>query len=204
MSAPPPGTLRVHRYDTPTSALVTLVGDIEPDTMPLLRESLEGRLHDGVRTIDVDLAPVISCSFSGLDALLAASQHAAMAGVALRLHLPRPSLARLFDLTGTGFLVTGLACGRLQPPPAADPAGDRTRASWCVCCEPERQYAPPPPLPVPLCLPLPVALPVPLSLPPPVPVPLSLPVPLPLLLPVPVSLPVAVFLPTPVAVGGMR
>lgn len=107
-----PGLSAAPGADTPTSALVTLVGDLEPDAMPLLREALEGRLHDGVRTIDVDLAPVTYCGFSGLDALLGASQHAGMAGVALRLHQPPWSLTRLFDLIGTGFLVTGLACGR--------------------------------------------------------------------------------------------
>ncbi|TDT97971.1 anti-anti-sigma regulatory factor [Streptomyces sp. 846.5] len=188
MSAPHPGTPSVHRHDTPTSALVTLVGDIGPDTMPLLREALEGRLHDGVRTIDVDLTSITGCGFSGLDALLSASQHAGMAGVALRLHLhlPPPSLARLFDLTGTGFLVTGLACGRLQPL-TADP-GHRTRASWCTCCEPERQYATPlQPVPLPPPVPLPESLPVPVSLPLPAPVPLPPPVPLPM----------------PVAVGGI-
>ena len=135
--------LTVHRHDTPTSALVTLVGDIDAGSVPLLRASLEGRLHDGVRTIDVDLIPVTYCGFSGIDALLGASQHAVAAGVSLRLHSPPPLLAGFFELTGTGSLVTGLPVGRLQPPVLADPATGHPAPApaSCFCCRVEGYFA---------------------------------------------------------------
>jgi anti-sigma B factor antagonist len=107
MPAAQPQNLTVHRHDTPTSALVTLVGGIDADSVPLLCASLEGRLHDGVRTIDVDLVPVTHCGIGGIDALLGASQHAVAAGVSLRLHSPPPLLAGPFELTGTGCRVEG-------------------------------------------------------------------------------------------------
>ena len=138
---PAPPTLTVRRHDTATSALVTLIGAIGPDSVPVLRETLEGRLHDGIRTIDVDLVPVSDCGISGLDAFLGASQHATAAGVSLRLHSPPPLLDRLFALTGTGLLLAGLAVGRLRPPTLIDPAtGHPTRES-CACCEAERLFA---------------------------------------------------------------
>jgi anti-anti-sigma regulatory factor len=138
---PAPQPFAVRRHDTATSALVTLIGDIGPDSVPPLRATLEGRLHDGIRTIDIDLVPVTDCGISGLDALLGASQHAAAAGVSLRLHSPPPFLGRLLELTGTGFLLTGLAVGRLRPPALIDPATGYPTGETCVCCEAERLFA---------------------------------------------------------------
>ncbi|MHA6764962.1 STAS domain-containing protein [Streptacidiphilus sp. PAMC 29251] len=97
--------LTVRRQDTPTSALVTLVGEIDLDALPLLRDALESRLSDGVLTIDVDLAGLSFCDVSGLGGFLGASDHASAAGVSLLLHEPGPALVRLLRLTGTGFLL---------------------------------------------------------------------------------------------------
>jgi anti-sigma B factor antagonist len=109
MAAPDPPRLTVHRHDTATSVLVTLVGEIDLDTVPLLREALESRLHDGVRTVDVCLAAVSFCDVSGVTALVAASQHTVAAGVSLLFHDPGRAMVRLLDLTGTGFLLGGAA-----------------------------------------------------------------------------------------------
>jgi len=97
--------LSCYRYDTAASASITLAGEIDLDTAPLLRAALELRLHDGVSRVDVDLSAVSFCDASGLNVFLAVSRHAAAAGVSLRLREPDRALVRLFDLAGCGFLL---------------------------------------------------------------------------------------------------
>ncbi|MER5461967.1 STAS domain-containing protein [Streptomyces sp. NPDC002668] len=108
--------LNVYRHDRGSRALLTLAGEIDLDTVPLVRESLEECLHGGIRTIDVDLTPVTFCDCSGLNAFLRASQLTTAAGGSLRLHYPPPLTARLIDLTDSGFLLRGLPFGHLVPP----------------------------------------------------------------------------------------
>ncbi|MFF1901570.1 STAS domain-containing protein [Streptomyces sp. NPDC058206] len=100
--------LNVYRHDRRKRALITLAGEIDFDTAPLVRESLEVCLRDGIRIIDVDLTTVTFCDCSGLNAFLQASQQTAGAGGSLQLHYPPPLMARLVDLTGSGFLFRGL------------------------------------------------------------------------------------------------
>ncbi|MFD9224733.1 STAS domain-containing protein [Streptomyces sp. NPDC060064] len=107
--------LTIHRHDSESRALITLAGEIDLETAPLVRETLKRCLRDGIRTVDIDLAPVSFCDCSGLNAFLEASQHATTAGGALQLHYPPPTLARLVELTGSGFLLRGLP--DLQGPP---------------------------------------------------------------------------------------
>ncbi|MFI1401123.1 STAS domain-containing protein [Streptomyces sp. NPDC020681] len=97
--------LKVYRHDRESRALLTLAGEIDLDTAPLVRASLEECLRDGIRTIDVDLTPVTFCDCSGLNAFLHASYQTAAAGGSLQLHYPAPPVARLFDLTDCGFLL---------------------------------------------------------------------------------------------------
>ncbi|MHA6757997.1 STAS domain-containing protein [Streptacidiphilus sp. PAMC 29251] len=134
----------VRRYDTITSALIVLVGDIDLDTAPLLHDALEARLHDGVRTVTVDLAGVTFCDLSGIDAFLGASQHAAAAGVSLCLYDPRPALGKLLDLTGSDFLLRCTPLGDLRPPVLFDLARGFPSQAYCVCCEAKRQSTQPP------------------------------------------------------------
>ncbi|MEU0398608.1 STAS domain-containing protein, partial [Streptomyces sp. NPDC006208] len=108
--------LNVHRHDRESRALITLAGEIDLDTAPLVRESLEGCLRDGIRTIDIDLIAVTFCDCSGLNAFLHASQQITAAGGSLQLHHPPAPVARLVELTGSGFLLLGLPFGRLAAP----------------------------------------------------------------------------------------
>ena len=129
--------LAVQRFDTPTSALVTLTGEIDLDAVPMMREALESRLHDGIRTVDVDLAAVTFCDVTGIGSLLGAAQHAFAAGVSLLLHEPTAATVRLLDLTGTRFLLTGLTVEHLRPLYTAS-AGPRPGAEEpCPCCAAE-------------------------------------------------------------------
>ncbi|MGX5186190.1 STAS domain-containing protein [Streptomyces avermitilis] len=114
--------LTVYRQDRRHRALVTLAGEIDLEAAPLVRASLERCLHDGIRTIDVDLTLVTFCDCSGLNAFLHASQQTIVAGGALQLHYPPPILVLLLDLTGSGFLLLGVPFEHLPPPPGEVPA----------------------------------------------------------------------------------
>ncbi|MFE0516807.1 STAS domain-containing protein [Streptomyces sp. NPDC058964] len=99
--------LTLYRHDRHSRALITLAGEIDLATEHLVRASLERCLHDGIRTIDVDLTTVTFCDVTGLNAFLHAARATAGAGASLRLHHPPPALARLIALTGSGPLLLG-------------------------------------------------------------------------------------------------
>lgn len=104
MPLPP---LDIYRHDRKTRALITLAGEIDLETVPLMRTALERCLRDGVRTIDVDLTPVTFCDCSGLNAFIETFLRTTAAGGTLRLHYPPPMLAWMIELSGSGFLLLG-------------------------------------------------------------------------------------------------
>jgi anti-sigma B factor antagonist len=112
--------LNVHRHDHTTRALITLAGEIDLATAPLVRAALAECLHDGIRTTDVDLTEVTFCDASGLNAFLTASGLATEAGTILRLHHPPPIMARIIEITGSGFLLHELHT--VRPPSRRFPA----------------------------------------------------------------------------------
>ncbi|MEV0735133.1 STAS domain-containing protein [Streptomyces sp. NPDC050549] len=116
MPLPP---LTVHRHDRTTKALITLAGEIDLESAPMVRVSLEQCLHDGMREVDVDLAHVTFCDCSGLNVLLRAAQQTEVLGGTLRLHHPPSTLLRILDVVGDGSLLLGPSSGR-PPPPLAD------------------------------------------------------------------------------------
>ncbi|MER5213176.1 STAS domain-containing protein [Streptomyces sp. NPDC002838] len=114
--------LTVYRHDRRKRALITLAGEIDLESAPLVRVSLERCLQDGIRTIDVDLTPVTFCDCSGLNAFLRAAQQTTVVGGTLRLHHPPTTLARILDLADCGFLLLGLPFGHPPPPLGDNPA----------------------------------------------------------------------------------
>ncbi|WP_019073851.1 STAS domain-containing protein [Streptomyces hokutonensis] len=111
--------LTVHRHDRRTRALLTLAGEIDLESAPLVLVYLERCLRDGMRAIDVDLASVTFCDCSGLNTFLRAAQQSEALGGTLRLHHPPTVLLRILDLVGDGFLLLGPSSGR-PPSPRAD------------------------------------------------------------------------------------
>ncbi|MFF1327072.1 STAS domain-containing protein [Streptomyces sp. NPDC058298] len=97
--------LNVYRHDRDTRALITLAGEIDLATAPLLCSALTTCVHDGIRTVDVDLTAVTFCDVSGLNAFLALSQLATDAGTVLQLHYPPRTLARIMEIVGACFLL---------------------------------------------------------------------------------------------------
>jgi anti-sigma B factor antagonist len=94
--------LNVHRHDHTTRTLITLAGEIDLATAPLVRVALVECVHDGIRTTDVDLTEVTFCDAGGVNAFLAASGLATESGTILRLHPPAPIMARTVESTGSG------------------------------------------------------------------------------------------------------
>ncbi|MFC8202050.1 STAS domain-containing protein [Streptomyces sp. NPDC057298] len=113
--------LNVDRHDTKNRALVTLAGEIDLNSAPLVRESLERCLRDGIRVIDVDVTAVTFCDCSGLNTFLHALLNTATVGGSLHLHYPSPALERLFVLTDTGSLFLPLPDTLAGSPPAPQP-----------------------------------------------------------------------------------
>lgn len=112
--------LHVHRHDRTTRALITLAGEIDLTTAPFVRAALASCMRDGIRTADVDLTAVTFCDVSGLNAFRMASQLAADAGMTLQLHYPPPILARIIEITDSGFLLHELHA--VRPPQRRVPA----------------------------------------------------------------------------------
>ncbi|MFF4534605.1 STAS domain-containing protein [Streptomyces aureus] len=107
--------LTVYRQDRRHRALITLAGEIDLESAPLVRAALARCLSDGIRIIDVDLTHVTFCDCSGLNSFLYTAQKTTEAGGILRLHNPPPTLGRVLDLTGSGFWLLGLPLGQVPP-----------------------------------------------------------------------------------------
>ncbi|MCX5334302.1 MULTISPECIES: STAS domain-containing protein [unclassified Streptomyces] len=107
--------LTVYRHDLRNRALITLAGEIDLESAPLVRTELARCLSDGIRIVDVDLTPVTFCDCSGLNAFLYASQRTTEAGGTLRLHHPPRTLSLILDFTGCGFLLLGVPFGYPAP-----------------------------------------------------------------------------------------
>lgn len=93
------------RHDCGHRTTITLAGEIDLEAAPALGVMVEDCLRRGIRTITIDLAAVDFCDVSGLNAFLAAAERTASEKGSLRLLRPRPQMARLLDLSGTGLLL---------------------------------------------------------------------------------------------------
>ncbi|MDR6979670.1 anti-anti-sigma factor [Streptomyces sp. 3330] len=107
--------LNVHRYECGARALITLAGEIDLVTAAQVRRALAECLSPDIRSIDVDLTAVTFCDASGLNAFLLASRFATDGGRTLRLHHPSRSVARVIEITGSGFLLYPVPVGGGRP-----------------------------------------------------------------------------------------
>lgn len=99
--------LNLIRRDLADRTIISLAGEIDLESVPLLRELFAQCMHEGVRTVDIDVIAVTFCDCSGLRAFLEMSHRASEAGGTLRLHDPPTVLVRILDLTGTASLLLG-------------------------------------------------------------------------------------------------
>jgi anti-sigma B factor antagonist len=79
--------------------VVTVSGEIDVHSGPILRDHLQRCLDDGERDIVVDLSGVPFLDSSGLGVLVEAYRRARSAGRLLRLASCRPAVATIFQIT---------------------------------------------------------------------------------------------------------
>jgi anti-sigma B factor antagonist len=80
--------------------IVTISGELDIASVPVLREQILGRLRPQAGRIVIDLFGVTFCDASGLAALVGASRRADQLDGVLRLAAPTPLVATLLRLTG--------------------------------------------------------------------------------------------------------
>ena len=80
--------------------VVTISGELDIASAPVLREQLLGLLRPGASRIVIDLSGVIFCDASGLAVLVGASRRAGLLDGVLRLAAPTPLTATVLRLTG--------------------------------------------------------------------------------------------------------
>ncbi|WP_020129269.1 STAS domain-containing protein [Streptomyces sp. 303MFCol5.2] len=107
--------LNVYRHERGTRALITLAGEIDLATAPLVRTALAECQSDGIRSIDVDLTAVTFCDVSGLNTFLLAYRFATEADRTLRLHHPPQSMTRVIEITGSRFLLHSFPAADVRP-----------------------------------------------------------------------------------------
>lgn len=109
MGSAPAFTSQVEWRDS--VALVALSGDLDLATAPLLEGCLGPVEADGPASIMVDLRDLMFIDSTGLGVLLRARARAEMNGHQLLVVGASPAARRLFELTGTQFLVDQEAVG---------------------------------------------------------------------------------------------
>ncbi|GAB3981305.1 STAS domain-containing protein [Plantactinospora veratri] len=102
-----PGTAR--------SLTVRVTGDLDIDTVDLLRRTLDQVLRHEFASVAVDLSQLRFCDSSGLRVLLIANAEAERLGCRMYVVNPRPFVRRVFELTGVASLL-GLPAGRRPEP----------------------------------------------------------------------------------------
>ncbi|MFJ9342344.1 STAS domain-containing protein [Streptomyces sp. NPDC101733] len=83
--------------------LVRLVGELDVETVPVVRDAVRTCLDNRPALLRIDLGGVSFCDCSGLRALLWAKGEAARTGCGFHVSGPlRPVVARVLAATGTG------------------------------------------------------------------------------------------------------
>ena len=95
-------------------ARVALSGDLDVGTAPLLEEWLAPLEADGAAVIMLDLRDLMFIDSAGLGVLLQARRRAEANGHQLLVVGSSPRARRLFELTGTQFLIDEQAVGVLH------------------------------------------------------------------------------------------
>jgi anti-anti-sigma factor len=93
-----PLTIEVHREGV--EAVLTLTGELDPHTAPLLAEELDGLEAEGVTAVVLVLTNLGFIDSSGLRVLIAADRDITERGGSLTLRSPSETVRRLLEITG--------------------------------------------------------------------------------------------------------
>jgi len=129
----PGAALSVRLQDGYTA--VTLSGELDIASVPVLREQLLGLLRPDASRIVIDLSGVTFCDASGLAVLVGLSRRAALLGGVLRLAAPAPLMATVLRLTGLYsrfeiFATVSEAIGAPAHPGVRDAGVPKPSARW--------------------------------------------------------------------------
>ncbi len=81
-------------------AVVSVVGDVDVATAPLLRSRLEETLEQTTPLVVVDLLGVTFIDSTALGVLIGALNRCGEEGAAMRLVVNEPRIAKIFEITG--------------------------------------------------------------------------------------------------------
>ncbi|MFE3518535.1 STAS domain-containing protein [Streptomyces sp. NPDC059166] len=104
MTHSPTLTLTVRR-PADSIAVLEVAGEIDVDSVPVLRSRALELIRQGSPHIVLDLAPVEFCDSSGLNTMIGILRYAKDRYGSLSLAGAPPHLARLLDITGVGHLI---------------------------------------------------------------------------------------------------
>ena len=115
--------------------VVTISGELDIASAPVLREQLLGLLRPGASRIVIDHSGVIFCDASGLAVLVGASRRAGLLDGVLRLAAPTPLTATVLRLTGLNsrfeiFATVPEAIGAPAHPGVRGAGVPKPRACW--------------------------------------------------------------------------
>jgi anti-anti-sigma factor len=100
------GRLRVEVGQQGRSAVFAPAGELDHHTAELLSEPLDAALDAGVNRLVIDCSGLEFCDSTGLNVLLSARLRADSAGGAVHLAAMRPTVARVFEITGADAVFT--------------------------------------------------------------------------------------------------
>lgn len=93
-----PLTIEVHREGD--EATLTLTGELDPHTAPMLADELDSLTGEGVRSVILVLSELGFVDSSGLRVVIAADRDLTELGGRLVLRSPSETVRRLLDITG--------------------------------------------------------------------------------------------------------
>ncbi|MEV6010195.1 STAS domain-containing protein [Streptomyces sp. NPDC051976] len=100
------GRLRVEVRRQGQSAVFAPAGELDHHTADLLSEPLDAAVDDGVSRLVIDCSELEFCDSTGLNVLLSARLRAESAGGGVHLAAMRPTVARVFEITGADAVFT--------------------------------------------------------------------------------------------------
>jgi anti-sigma B factor antagonist len=93
-----PLTIEVHREGA--AATLTLEGELDPHTAPMLADEIDGLVHDGVTEVVLVLTGLGFVDSSALRVVISADRELSERGGRLVLRSPSDNVRRLLEITG--------------------------------------------------------------------------------------------------------
>jgi anti-sigma B factor antagonist len=103
--------------------VVTVAGELDLATAPLLADIVDGLRDPGIDTVVLDVTDLEFCDSSGLSALVRSHRAAEEHGVRVVLRSPPPAVRSLLEITRLQYLIESSSDRRPLPSATGDPGG---------------------------------------------------------------------------------